>query len=100
MNESTAHAGRSPAPAPLAPEAVAGRGGRLRRLFASFRLQLLWWFVAVLAIATVASVLLVRVVLLESVDSRVQAELAQEVQEVEELAGGVDPATSQPFGSR
>ena len=73
---------------------------RIRWFLASFRLQLLWWFIAVLAIATVASVLMVRVVLIQGIDARVDAELRQEVEEVRRLAGGVDPATSQPFGNR
>jgi signal transduction histidine kinase len=71
---------------------------RLRFFLASYRLQLLWWFVAVLAAATIASVLLVRVVLFQRVDARVDAELRQEVEEIRRLAGGTDPATSQPFG--
>ena len=75
-------------------------GRRTRTFLSSLRLQLLWWFVAVLAIATIVSVLLVRQVLLQRVDARIDAELQQEVEEIRRLASGVDPATAQPFGGR
>lgn len=85
-------------PRPARP--VARVAARVRSFLASLRLQLLWWFVAILAAATIASVLLVRVVLLQRVDARIDAELRQEVEEIRRLAGGVDPATSEPFGDR
>lgn len=80
--------------------AAARVAARLRSFLASLRLQLLWWFVAILAAGTIASVLLVRIVLLQRVDARIDAELRQEVEEIRRLAGGVDPATSEPFGDR
>ncbi len=79
---------------------TSGLADRARSFISSFRLQLLWWVIVVLAIATVASVLMVRVVLLQGIDSRVDDELRQEVEEIRRLSGGVDPVTSEPFGNR
>ncbi|HEU4397146.1 MAG TPA: hypothetical protein VFU54_04810 [Actinomycetota bacterium] len=66
----------------------------------SLRLRVLAWFVVLLAVATLASVLVTRQVLLSRLDQRIDAELVQESGELRRLAAdGVDPATSDPFGS-
>ena len=78
--------------------AVTGRvGRRLRGLFASVRLRLVWWFVVVLAIATIGSVLVARQILFQRLDARIDEELVQEIREVELLATGNDPETGEPF---
>jgi two-component system OmpR family sensor kinase len=71
----------------------------LRSLLSSYRLRLLAWFVGLLALGTLAIVLVVGEVILRGTDERVRADLIQESQEFENLAGGTDPETGQPFGT-
>ncbi|HVM16380.1 MAG TPA: HAMP domain-containing sensor histidine kinase [Gaiellaceae bacterium] len=63
------------------------------------RTRILLGFVGVLAIATLASVLVARSFLLSRVDERIDDELVQEAAELRRLAGGIDPATGEPFGT-
>lgn len=64
----------------------------------SLRMRLLGWALLLLAIATLVSVVVIRQVLVNQLGNRVTADLEQEVAEFRRLAGGVDPATGQPFG--
>jgi signal transduction histidine kinase len=64
------------------------------------RARILLGFVAILALATLASVVVARQLVLSQLDRRVDAELIQETQELRRLAGGVDPQTGSPFGTR
>jgi signal transduction histidine kinase len=66
----------------------------------SVRVRILASYVGLLTLATALSVLVAREVLVAQLDSRIQGELTQEADELRQLAGGVDPATSQPFGDR
>jgi signal transduction histidine kinase len=70
----------------------------LRRITGDVRVRILASYVLLLLIAAVVSVLVVRQVLLVRLDDRIEEDLAQEVQEFQRLAGGVDPATGEPFG--
>jgi len=79
-----------PAPQPARRRFRAGLGVRTRILLG---------FVGVLAIATLASVLVARSFLLSRVDERIDDELVQEAAELRRLAGGIDPATGEPFGT-
>jgi signal transduction histidine kinase len=65
----------------------------------SLRLRLLGWALLLLAVASLVSVAVIRQVLLNQLDSRTAAGLEQEVAEFRRLAGGVDPATGEPFGA-
>jgi signal transduction histidine kinase len=65
----------------------------------SLRLRLLGWALLLLAIASLASVVVIRQVLLNQLENRVTDNLAQEVAEFRLLAGGLDPATGEPFGA-
>lgn len=70
----------------------------VRRITGGVRTRILASYVILLAIAAFASVLAVRQVLLVRLDDRVEEDLQQEVEEFRELAGGIDPRTSRPFG--
>lgn len=65
----------------------------------SLRMRLLGWALLFLVLASLASVVVIRQVLLNQLENRVTSELEQEITEFRLLAGGVDPATGQPFGS-
>ena len=69
------------------------------RLLGDVRTRIIASYVVLLALAGISTVLIVRQVLLERVDDRVESNLAQEVGEFRRLAGGIDPATSEPFGA-
>ncbi len=72
---------------------------RFRFLPSSLRTRILAAFVGFLAFAIAASVLVTREVLLLRLDRQIDRALVQEAAELRRLAGGVDPATSQRFGS-
>src|SRR5688572_21465404 len=86
------------------PDAVelAGRRRRgidsLRRAFTGARTRILGAFIILLAASTAVSVVAIRELLLVRTSDRVNASLRQEVEEFRQLARGVDPRTSQPFG--
>jgi signal transduction histidine kinase len=75
------------------------RGRRtLRRAFAGARTRILAAFVILLAASTAVSVIGIRELLLVRTSDRVNASLRQEVDEFRQLARGVNPTTSEPFG--
>jgi len=88
----------SPAASAVAPTAepstLSGRGPAL-----STRLQLLGWYMALLAVALIAGLLLQRAILLAQLNDDVNAQLRQEVEELQQLSTGRDPNTGQPFGT-
>lgn len=65
---------------------------------ASVRVRILGWYVALLGISLVAALLLQRTFLLAQVESDAESALNQEVDELEQLVGGIDPVTGEPFG--
>lgn len=71
--------------------------GRSRRS-ASVRVRILGWYVALLGVSLVAALLLQRTFLLAQAESDTQSALDQEIDEFQQLVGGVDPNTGQPFG--
>lgn len=70
-----------------------------QRIAGDVRTRMLVSYVVLLALALLVSVLVVRQVLLVRLDDRIDSDLAQEVDEFERLAGGIDPETSEPFGT-
>ena len=72
------------------PPRVRRRGG--------FRLRVLGLAAGILAVAIGIALVAQRTLLLEQLDDTVEANLEQERDELESLAGGVDPATGEPFG--
>lgn len=77
----------------------AGTPPRWRQWLASVRLHIVAWHVLVLALALALSIVTVRAVLLVRLDERINRELVQEAEELRTLAGGLDPATGEPFGA-
>ena len=71
-----------------------------RRRLTSVRTRILAAYVGLLALVTAASVLAARQVLVTQLDARISTDLTQEADELRTLAGGIDPATAQPFGDR
>ena len=63
----------------------------------SARTRILGWYVLLLAVALVAALLLQRALLLRQASVDADLALDQEVSELRQLAGGVDPATGEPF---
>jgi signal transduction histidine kinase len=87
--------------APVAPPRggfLSGLRGRIVSTLSSYRLRILAWFVLLLALGTAATVAVVGEVLLQGTDERIRQDLTQESAEFEQLAGGNDPATGEPFG--
>ena len=87
--------------APAAPSRggfLSGLRGRMVSTLSSYRLRILAWFVLLLALGTGATVAVVGEVLLQGTDERIRQDLTQEAAEFEQLAGGNDPATGEPFG--
>ena len=70
-----------------------------RALLHTTRARVLAGALVLLGATIAASVLAIRALLLSRLDDRVDRELAQEVEEFQNLAGGVDPSTGDPFGS-
>lgn len=60
-------------------------------------MRILGWYVALLAFAVFAALFVQRAFLLAQVSSDVDEALDQEVAELRQLAGGIDPTTSEPF---
>jgi two-component system, OmpR family, sensor kinase len=75
-------------------------GSALRALLSSARLRIVGWFILLLALALFTALLALRLLLLDGLEERIQQEMVQEVEELRSLAGGLDPADGQPFGSR
>ena len=93
-SEATAESG-SPAPGP---GTAAGRKRARFRLFSSIRSRFLATYVGLLMLATAASVVLAERIVVYRLDERIERELVQESQELRRLAGGIDPASGEPFG--
>lgn len=64
----------------------------------SARVRILGWYVALLGITLVAGLLLQRAFMVAEAASNAESALDQEVMELENLVGGVDPETGEPFG--
>ena len=64
----------------------------------SARGRILGWYVLLLGVALVAALVAQRQFLLSRVEQDVDAELSRTVTEFQQVAGGVDPATGEPFG--
>jgi signal transduction histidine kinase len=75
-------------------------GTRGRRVIWGIRARILFWYVAIMAVAIVAAVLVVRQVTIAQIDARIEDDLAQEADELRRLATGRDPRTGTPFGGR
>jgi two-component system, OmpR family, sensor kinase len=80
--------------------------GRWRRLWEalrtatdSYRVRIVSWFVALLALGSLATVLVVGQLMFARVDEGIRTALAREVEEFRTLASGNDPATGRPFGN-
>ena len=73
-------------------------GDRPNRRSASVRVRLLGWYVVLLGISLVAALFLQRAFLLAQVESDVEEALDQELGELEQLAGGLNPISGEPFG--
>lgn len=73
--------------------------GLVRRALAGARTRILAAFVVLLAFSTLLSVLAIRELLVVRTSDRVDAALVQEVEEFRQLASGIDPVTSKPFGA-
>ena len=68
-------------------------------LFGAARTRILGAFVVLLAFSTLLSVLAIRQLLLVRTADRVDAALTQEVEEFRRLVRGIDPQTTEPFGT-
>jgi two-component system, OmpR family, sensor kinase len=68
-----------------------------RRWAPSARMRILGWYVLLLAVALAAALFIQRTYLLGQVVADTDAALDQEVEELRQLAGGIDPATGEPF---
>jgi len=71
---------------------------RSRRRTSSVRVRILGWYIALLGISLVAALLLQRTFLLAQVQRDATSALDQEHGELEQLVGGVNPNTGEPFG--
>jgi two-component system, OmpR family, sensor kinase len=71
----------------------------LRSALASYRLRIVGWFIALLAIGTLATVVVVGQLLYQRIDDGIRQDLVRETEEFRALATGNDPATGQPFGA-
>jgi len=71
---------------------------RRGRLFRSVRAHFVGTYVGLLAVATAGSVVIAERIVVDRLDARIVRELEQESQELRKLAGGIDPATGEPFG--
>lgn len=65
----------------------------------SWRLRLLGWYMALLAIATIATLVVLQSVLLLQFNRSIDARLTQEVEELRVMATGINPETGELFGT-
>lgn len=70
----------------------------IHRAFASIRTRILAWYILLMAVSSLVAILGIRQVLLTRLYESVDRSLEQEVQEFEQLVGGRDPETGEPFG--
>jgi len=71
----------------------------MRAGLASYRLRIVGWFIALLAVGTLATIVIVGQLLFQRIDNGVRATLLREAEEFRVLASGTDPVSGQPFGS-
>jgi two-component system OmpR family sensor kinase len=74
-----------------------GGGGRPRVLW-GIRGRILFWYIAVLAVAMGVAIVVDRQVLIRRVHARVDESLVREAEELRRLSGGRDPETGERFG--
>lgn len=84
----------SPAPSDTRPPFRTDR----KRRSASVRVRILGWYVVLLGVSLVAALLIQRAFLLAQVEADTQSALDQEVEEFQQLVGGTNPDTGEPFG--
>lgn len=68
-----------------------------RRRSSSVRVRILGWYVALLGVSLVAALFLQRTFLLAQAQTDAESALDQEYEEFEQLVGGIDPNTGEPF---
>jgi two-component system OmpR family sensor kinase len=69
-----------------------------RRRSSSVRVRILGWYVALLGVSLIAALFLQRTFLLAQAQTDAALALDQEYEEFEQLVGGIDPNTGEPFG--
>ncbi|HEU4319828.1 MAG TPA: HAMP domain-containing sensor histidine kinase [Acidimicrobiia bacterium] len=69
-----------------------------RRRSTSVRVRILGWYVVLLGVSLIAALFLQRTFLLAQAESDAELALDQEVEELEQLVGGSNPTTGEPFG--
>jgi two-component system OmpR family sensor kinase len=89
----------APVSSPTPETDVPDRAGDRPRRSSSVRVRILGWYVVLLGISLIAALFLQRAFLLAQATSDVAEALDQEVGELRQLAGGIDPATGEPFGT-
>lgn len=77
-----------------------GQLAAVRGVLGSLRVNLVLWYVGLLAVALTVSVVAIHAVLTERLLTRIDGELAQEAEELRTLAQGRDPEDGEPFGAR
>lgn len=82
---------------PDSPE-PAGQPSRWRSPFQGVRARILFWYILLLGVALFVSVSVLRQLLIVNLEERIDRVLAQEIEEFQQLAGGRDPQTGEPFG--
>ncbi len=100
-NVSTQLPASSAGVAPAVSDELSRRARRRPRrptLPGGIRTRVLVWYVVLLMLSIAITVVGLRQILTTQLADDIDAALAHEVEEVRRLAGGVDPATGQPFG--
>ena len=69
-----------------------------RRRSSSVRVRILGWYVALLGVSLIAALFLQRTFLLAQAQTDAALALDQEYEEFEQLVGGTEPITGEPFG--
>lgn len=69
-----------------------------KRRSASVRVRILGWYVVLLGVSLVAALLIQRAFLFAQAQADAQSALSQEVEEFQQLVGGTNPDTGEPFG--
>lgn len=69
-----------------------------RRPNSSTRVRILGWYVVLLGLALIAALFLQRTFLIALAQNDAESALDQELDEFQQLVGGVDPDTGEPFG--
>lgn len=69
-----------------------------RHRSASVRVRILGWYVVLLGVSLVAALLIQRAFMFAQAEADAQSALDQEVEEFQQLVGGTNPDTGEPFG--